>query len=70
MKLANEAELAKTVKKKRKNNCLDAMRKLQDIEDEINAYRVKTGRKPTQRASLIIPGTRQHTPQSQSVLDK
>ncbi|XP_062319404.1 FERM domain-containing protein 4B isoform X3 [Osmerus eperlanus] len=55
MKLANEAELAKTVKKKRKNNCLDAMRKLQDIEDEINAYRVQTGRKPTQRASLIIP---------------
>ncbi|KAG7269962.1 hypothetical protein CRUP_026532, partial [Coryphaenoides rupestris] len=54
MKLAGEGDLVKTVKKKRKNNCLDAMRKLQDIEDEINAYRKKMGQKPTQRASLII----------------
>ncbi|XP_029550482.1 FERM domain-containing protein 4B isoform X2 [Salmo trutta] len=53
-KLANEAELCKTVKKKRRRNCLDAMRKLHDIEDEINEYRVKTGKKPTQRASIII----------------
>ncbi|XP_029907826.1 FERM domain-containing protein 4B isoform X1 [Myripristis murdjan] len=54
MKLANEGDLCKTVKKKRRNNYLDSMRKLQEIEDEINAYRVKTGKKPTQRASLII----------------
>ncbi|XP_014021879.1 FERM domain-containing protein 4B isoform X2 [Salmo salar] len=53
-KLANEAELCKTVKKKRRRNCLDAMRKLHEIEDEINEYRVKTGKKPTQRASIII----------------
>uniref|UniRef100_A0A667XSB0 FERM domain containing 4B n=1 Tax=Myripristis murdjan TaxID=586833 RepID=A0A667XSB0_9TELE len=56
MKLANEGDLCKTVKKKRRNNYLDSMRKLQEIEDEINAYRVKTGKKPTQRASLIIAG--------------
>ncbi|KAI4878233.1 hypothetical protein NFI96_016272 [Prochilodus magdalenae] len=53
-KLANEAELCKTVKKKRRRNCLDAVRKLHEIENEINDYRVKTGKKPTQRASLII----------------
>ncbi|KAL7891794.1 hypothetical protein AOLI_G00012700 [Acnodon oligacanthus] len=53
-KLANESELCKTVKKKRRRNCLDAMKKLQEIESEINDYRVKTGKMPTQRASLII----------------
>ncbi|XP_034068089.1 FERM domain-containing protein 4B-like isoform X2 [Gymnodraco acuticeps] len=54
IKLSNEGELGKTVKKKRKSNCLDAMRKLEEIEKEINAYRVRKGRTPTQRASLII----------------
>ncbi|CAL8403237.1 unnamed protein product [Arctogadus glacialis] len=54
MKLASEEDLAKTVKKKRKNNYLDAMRMLQNMEDEINAYRKTMGQKPTQRASLII----------------
>ncbi|KAJ8409254.1 hypothetical protein AAFF_G00234520 [Aldrovandia affinis] len=53
-KLASEAELCKTVKKKRRRNCLDAMVKLQEIEEEINEYRIKTGKKPTQRASLIL----------------
>ncbi|XP_061840927.1 FERM domain-containing protein 4B isoform X3 [Nerophis lumbriciformis] len=53
-KLANEPELGKTVKKKRRRNCLDAMHKLQQIEDEMNQYRVKKGKKPTQRASIII----------------
>lgn len=55
-KLANEAELCKTVKKKRRRNCLDAMHKLQQIEDEMNQYRIKKGKKPTQRASVIIAG--------------
>ncbi|KAM9859685.1 FERM domain-containing protein 4B [Aulostomus maculatus] len=54
IKLTNESDLCKTVKKKRRNNCLDAMRKLEEIEKEINAYRVKKGKKPTQRASLIL----------------
>ncbi|XP_036955765.1 FERM domain-containing protein 4B isoform X6 [Acanthopagrus latus] len=54
IKLSNEGDLCKTVKKKRRNNCLDAMRKLEDIEKEINAYRIKKGKKPTQRASLIL----------------
>ncbi|KAM8830432.1 FERM domain-containing protein 4B isoform 2-T3 [Synchiropus picturatus] len=53
-KLANEGELCKTVKKKRRRNCLDAMQKLQQIEDEMNQYRIKKGKKPTQRASVII----------------
>ncbi|XP_034393359.1 FERM domain-containing protein 4B-like isoform X1 [Cyclopterus lumpus] len=53
-KLANEPELCKTVKKKRRRNCLDAMQKFQQIEDEMNQYRIKKGKKPTQRASVII----------------
>lgn len=58
-KLANEPELCKTVKKKRRRNCLDAMHKLQQIENEMNQYRIKKGKKPTQRASVIIAGTEQ-----------
>lgn len=54
LKLSNEADLCKTVKKKRKNNFLDAMRKLEEIEKEINNYRIKKGKMPTQRASLIL----------------
>ncbi|XP_028302399.1 FERM domain-containing protein 4B isoform X4 [Gouania willdenowi] len=54
MKLANEGDLCKTVKRKRRNNYLDAMRKLQEIESDINSYRIKKGKKPTQRASLIL----------------
>ncbi|XP_062248747.1 FERM domain-containing protein 4B isoform X1 [Platichthys flesus] len=53
-KLANESDLCKTVKKKRRRNCLDAMHRLQLIEDEMNQYRIKKGKKPTQRASVII----------------
>ncbi|XP_070758129.1 FERM domain-containing protein 4B isoform X4 [Enoplosus armatus] len=53
-KLSSEGDLCKTVKKKRKNNFLDAMRKLEEIEKEINAYRIKKGKLPTQRASLIL----------------
>uniref|UniRef100_A0A8C9YBH8 FERM domain containing 4B n=1 Tax=Sander lucioperca TaxID=283035 RepID=A0A8C9YBH8_SANLU len=58
IKLSNEDDLCKTVKKKRRNNCLDAMRKLEEIEREINAYRIKKGRKPTQRcacANSLLP---------------
>ncbi|XP_056220401.1 FERM domain-containing protein 4B isoform X4 [Seriola aureovittata] len=54
IKLAGEGDLCKTVKKKRRNNFLDAKRKLEDIEREINAYRIRKGKKPTQRASLIL----------------
>uniref|UniRef100_A0A3B5BCZ2 FERM domain-containing protein 4B-like n=1 Tax=Stegastes partitus TaxID=144197 RepID=A0A3B5BCZ2_9TELE len=54
MKLSNEGDLCKTVKRKRRNNYLDAMRKLEEIEKEINAYRIKKGKKPTQRASTIF----------------
>uniref|UniRef100_A0A671KY17 FERM domain-containing protein 4B-like n=1 Tax=Sinocyclocheilus anshuiensis TaxID=1608454 RepID=A0A671KY17_9TELE len=53
-KLAAELDISKLVRKKRRRNCLDAMQKLQEIEDEINQYRLKKGQKPTQRASVII----------------
>ncbi|XP_072541006.1 FERM domain-containing protein 4B isoform X2 [Salminus brasiliensis] len=53
-KLACETELCKTVKKKRRRNYVDATKKLQEIENQINDYRMKTGKMPTQRASLII----------------
>ncbi|XP_030624942.1 FERM domain-containing protein 4B [Chanos chanos] len=53
-KLAAEPDICKIVRKKRRRNCLDAMQKLQEIEEEMNQYRVKKGKKPTQRASLII----------------
>lgn len=55
-KLAYENELCKTVRKKRRRNLLDARKKLQEIENEINDYRVKIGKEPTQRASVIIAG--------------
>ncbi|XP_015815404.3 FERM domain-containing protein 4B isoform X2 [Nothobranchius furzeri] len=53
-KLTNEADLNKTVKRKRKDNLKDALRKLEQIELEINAYRKTKGKKPTQRASLVL----------------
>ncbi|XP_028854016.1 FERM domain-containing protein 4B isoform X3 [Denticeps clupeoides] len=53
-KLANEPDLSKIVKKKRRKNCDDAMRKLQEIENDINEYRIRTGKAPTNRASVII----------------
>ncbi|XP_019942592.1 FERM domain-containing protein 4B isoform X4 [Paralichthys olivaceus] len=54
IKLASEGDLCKTARKKRRNNFLDARRKLENIERDINAYRIKKGKKPTQRASLIL----------------
>uniref|UniRef100_A0A8C1W9X2 FERM domain containing 4Ba n=1 Tax=Cyprinus carpio TaxID=7962 RepID=A0A8C1W9X2_CYPCA len=57
-KLAYENELCKTVKKKRRRNLLDATKKLQEIENQINDYRVKIGKEPTQRASVIIAASR------------
>uniref|UniRef100_A0A3P8WQI4 FERM domain containing 4B n=1 Tax=Cynoglossus semilaevis TaxID=244447 RepID=A0A3P8WQI4_CYNSE len=56
-KLANETEICKTVKKKRRRNCLDAMHKLQQIEDEMNQYRIKKGKKPTH---IFIPVLKFH----------
>ncbi|TRY72851.1 hypothetical protein DNTS_006521 [Danionella cerebrum] len=53
-KLASEVDISKLVRKKRRRNCLDAMQKLQEIEDQMNQYRLKKGQKPTQRASVII----------------
>ncbi|MEQ2187861.1 hypothetical protein GOODEAATRI_009029 [Goodea atripinnis] len=53
-KLAKEDGLDKTLKRKRRHNHLDSIRKLDEIEKEINNYRMKIGRKPTQRTSIIL----------------
>ncbi|KAL0978641.1 hypothetical protein UPYG_G00173230 [Umbra pygmaea] len=53
-KLANQPEHSKLVKKKRRSNFHDATKKLQEVEAEINEYRIKMGKMPTQRASVII----------------
>ncbi|XP_029107865.1 FERM domain-containing protein 4A-like isoform X3 [Scleropages formosus] len=45
---------SKKLKKQRKTSYLNALKKLQDIENAINEYRIRSGKKPTQRASLII----------------
>uniref|UniRef100_A0A8C7DT17 FERM domain containing 4A n=1 Tax=Oncorhynchus kisutch TaxID=8019 RepID=A0A8C7DT17_ONCKI len=45
---------SKKLRKQRKTSYLNALRKLQEIENAINEHRVRSGKKPTQRASLII----------------
>ncbi|KAJ3598632.1 hypothetical protein NHX12_002137 [Muraenolepis orangiensis] len=45
---------SKKLKKQRKTSYLNALKKLQEIENAINEQRVRIGKKPTQRASLII----------------
>ncbi|XP_053455716.1 FERM domain-containing protein 4B isoform X4 [Nycticebus coucang] len=54
-KLANEPDLCKTVKKKRKQDYTDAVKKLQEIENSINEYRIRCGKKPSQKAAVILP---------------
>ncbi|XP_038667876.1 FERM domain-containing protein 4A isoform X6 [Scyliorhinus canicula] len=53
-RLATDPNVNKKMKKQRKMSYLNALKKLQDIENAINEYRVRSGKKPTQRASLII----------------
>ncbi|KAJ8395661.1 hypothetical protein AAFF_G00028980 [Aldrovandia affinis] len=54
-RLASDPHVSsKKLKKQRKSSYLNALKKLQDIENAINEYRVRSGKKPTQRASLII----------------
>lgn len=55
-KLASEPDLCKNVKKKRKQEYADAVKKLQEIENSINEYRIKCGKKPTQKSTLTLPG--------------
>nr|XP_031541980.1 FERM domain-containing protein 4B [Vicugna pacos] len=54
-KLANEPDLCKTVKKKRKQDYTDAVKKLQEIENAINEYRIRCGKKPSQKAAVTLP---------------
>ncbi|KAM3914584.1 FERM domain-containing protein 4B isoform 1-T1 [Leptodactylus fuscus] len=53
-KLLMEPDLAKNVKRKRKQDYSDAIKRLQDIESAINEYRIKRGKDPTKRASLLL----------------
>uniref|UniRef100_A0A8D2ZS96 FERM domain containing 4A n=1 Tax=Scophthalmus maximus TaxID=52904 RepID=A0A8D2ZS96_SCOMX len=54
-RLASDPHVSsKKLKKQRKTSYLNALKKLQEIENSINDYRVRSGKKPTQRASLII----------------
>ncbi|XP_071984588.1 FERM domain-containing protein 4B isoform X3 [Engystomops pustulosus] len=53
-KLLMEPDLAKNVKRKRKQDYSDAIKRLQDIESAINEYRIKRGKDPTKRASLLF----------------
>uniref|UniRef100_A0AAQ5YUW2 FERM C-terminal PH-like domain-containing protein n=1 Tax=Amphiprion ocellaris TaxID=80972 RepID=A0AAQ5YUW2_AMPOC len=54
-RLASDPHVSsKKLKKQRKTSYLNALKKLQEIENSINEYRVRSGKKPTQRASLII----------------
>ncbi|XP_008109680.1 FERM domain-containing protein 4A isoform X11 [Anolis carolinensis] len=53
-RLASDPNVSKKLKKQRKTSYLNALKKLQEIENAINEYRIKSGKKPTQRASLII----------------
>ncbi|XP_062860355.1 FERM domain-containing protein 4A [Trichomycterus rosablanca] len=54
-RLASDPHVSsKKLKKQRKTSYLKALKKMQDIENGINEYRIRSGKKPTQRASLII----------------
>uniref|UniRef100_A0A8C5H1P7 FERM domain-containing protein n=1 Tax=Gouania willdenowi TaxID=441366 RepID=A0A8C5H1P7_GOUWI len=56
-RLASDPHVSsKKLKKQRKTSYLNALKKLQEIENSINEHRVRSGKKPTQRASLIIEG--------------
>ncbi|XP_034962561.2 FERM domain-containing protein 4B isoform X2 [Zootoca vivipara] len=54
-KLSSEPDLCKNVKKKRKQEYIEAVKKLQEIENSINEYRIKCGKKPTQKSTLTLP---------------
>lgn len=53
-KLLMEPDLGKNVKRKRKQDYGDSIKRLQDIESAINEYRIKRGKDPTKRASLLF----------------
>uniref|UniRef100_A0A4W5M1Y2 Cytohesin Ubiquitin Protein Inducing domain-containing protein n=1 Tax=Hucho hucho TaxID=62062 RepID=A0A4W5M1Y2_9TELE len=60
-RLASDPHVSsKKLKKQRKTSYLNALKKLQEIENGINEHRVRSGKKPTQRASLIIEGETTH----------
>nr|XP_027787699.1 FERM domain-containing protein 4B isoform X1 [Marmota flaviventris] len=53
-KLANEPDLCKTVRKRRKQDYSEAVRKLQEIENAINECRIRGGKKASPRASGAV----------------
>ncbi|XP_078517595.1 FERM domain-containing protein 4B isoform X2 [Lissotriton helveticus] len=54
-RLASEPDLHKNMKRKRKQDYADAMKRLQEVEAEINEYRVMCGKEPTKHTSLVLP---------------
>uniref|UniRef100_A0A7N6BNV8 FERM domain-containing protein n=1 Tax=Anabas testudineus TaxID=64144 RepID=A0A7N6BNV8_ANATE len=57
-RLASDPHVSsKKLKKQRKTSYLNALKKLQEIENSINEYRVRSGKKPTQRASYHANGS-------------
>lgn len=55
-KLASEPDLCKTVRRKRKQDYTDAVRRLQEIEKAVNEYRIRCGKKPSQQGAALPPG--------------
>ncbi|KAM4650632.1 FERM domain-containing protein 4B isoform 2-T2 [Discoglossus pictus] len=53
-RLATEPDLGKNVKRKRKQDYSDAIKKLQELESTINEYRFQSGKDLTKRASVIL----------------
>ncbi|XP_041446822.1 FERM domain-containing protein 4B isoform X1 [Xenopus laevis] len=53
-KLASEPDLSKNVKRKRKQDYSNSIKKLQELESTINEFRIKSGKIPTKRASMIL----------------
>ncbi|KAM7154801.1 FERM domain-containing protein 4A-like [Molossus nigricans] len=52
--LASDPSVSKTLKKRWKPSYLNPLKKLQELENAVNENRIKSGKKSTQRASLII----------------
>ncbi|XP_060095506.1 FERM domain-containing protein 4B isoform X4 [Heteronotia binoei] len=53
-KLAGEPDLCKNVKKKRKQEYTEAVKRLKELENSINEYRIKCGKKPAPKPTPTI----------------
>uniref|UniRef100_UPI00358E8D1F FERM domain-containing protein 4A-like isoform X2 n=1 Tax=Myxine glutinosa TaxID=7769 RepID=UPI00358E8D1F len=60
-RLASDCSIGKKVRKQRKTSYLNALKKLQDIESAINAYRLRAGQEPTKRTSHMCEDENFHS---------